>query len=236
MEVIPVLDVANGEVVRAVQGARAAYTPIETPLAKGCAPRDIAKGYMGVYHFRKIYVADLDGIGGRGRNVHLVPELSSVLNHTEIWIDAGTATRKAARSVLAAPVATLVVGSESVESAAQILDILAEAPSRSVLSLDFRGDEFMGPRELLDHAELWPDRVIVMTLARVGSDAGPDIERILEFVDRGGGRKVYAAGGVRHRADLNALRAAGAAGALVASALHDKKISAGDLKEIAGRL
>jgi phosphoribosylformimino-5-aminoimidazole carboxamide ribotide isomerase len=40
---------------------------------------------------------------------------------------------------------------------------------------------------------------------------------------------------VRGRDDLQALRDAGAAGALVATALHDGKITAGDLVEIAGR-
>ena len=49
-------------------------------------------------------------------------------------------------------------------------------------------------------------------------------------------RRVYAAGGVRNRADLEALRAAGAAGALVATALHAGTIKAGDLVEIAGLL
>ena len=236
MDVIPVLDVARGTVVRAVMGDRANYRPVETPLAKGSDPKAVAQGLKSLYPFRKIYVADLDGIEGRGRNVHLVPSISSVFTNAEIWIDAGSSSRGAARAVLAAPVATLVVGSEALESLADFKEIVREAPARVILSLDFRGDEFMGPPALLRDTSLWPGRVIVMTLARVGSDAGPDVARIMEFVDRGGARKIYAAGGVRHRADLDALRAAGAAGALVASALHDKKISAGDLKEIAGRL
>lgn len=236
MEVIPVLDVARGAVVRAVMGDRANYRPIETPLAQGSEPKSVAQGLKALYPFRKIYIADLDGIEGRGRNVHLVQSISSVFTGAEIWIDAGSSSRGAARAVLAAPVATLVVGSEALESLADFKEIVSEVPARVVLSLDFRGDEFMGPPALLSDTKLWPGRVIVMTLARVGSDAGPDIERITDFVGRGGARKIYAAGGVRHRADLNALRVAGAAGALVASALHDKKISAGDLRMIAGRL
>jgi phosphoribosylformimino-5-aminoimidazole carboxamide ribotide isomerase len=103
-----------------------------------------------------------------------------------------------------------------------------------VLSLDFRGDEFLGPRELLDDAGLWPDRVIVMTLARVGTGGGPDLARVNEIIGRAGARRVYAAGGVRDRDDLCALHAAGAAGALVASSLHDGAIKTGDLEEIAG--
>jgi HisA/HisF family protein len=235
VDIIPVLDVARGQVVHAVEGKRTAYRPIETPLANSTQPADLARSLRALFPFRKIYVADLDGIEGRGRNTRLVPSLSQVLPHTEIWIDAGTGSRGAARAVLAAPIATLVVGSESLENARVWHDIVAEAPLRTVLSLDFRGNEFMGPEALLDDPTLWPERVIVMTLDRVGSGGGPDVARLQEIASRGGSRRVYAAGGIRDRADLDRIRAAGAAGALVASALHAQKITAGDLKEIAGR-
>ena len=178
MDIIPVLDVARGQVVHAVEGKRTAYRPIETPLANSTEPADLARGLRALFPFRKIYVADLDGIEGRGRNTRLVPSLSQVLPHTEIWIDAGTGSRGAARAVLAAPIATLVVGSESLENARVWHDIVAEAPLRTVLSLDFRGNEFMGPEALLDDPTLWPARVIVMTLDRVGSGGGPDVARL----------------------------------------------------------
>jgi phosphoribosylformimino-5-aminoimidazole carboxamide ribotide isomerase len=74
-----------------------------------------------------------------------------------------------------------------------------------------------------------------MTLSRVGAADGPDLKRVSEIVARAGPRAVYAAGGVRDRGDLKALRAAGAAGALIATALHAGTITAGDLVEITGR-
>ena len=235
MEVIPVIDVAAGLVVRAVRGDRANYKALETPLARGSDPASVAKGFKSLYPFRRIYIADLDGIEGRGRNVHLVPSVSAVFPGAEIWIDAGTSSRGAAKAVLAAPVTTIVIGSEVLESVVALKEIVTEAPARTILSLDFRGEEFMGPDALLKDVSLWPARVIVMTLARVGTHAGPDLERIAEIVAKAQGRRVYAAGGVRDRADLEAVRKAGAVGALAASALHAQKITAGDLKEIAGR-
>jgi HisA/HisF family protein len=237
MEIIPVLDVAHGQAVRAMSGARQSYRPIVTPLSASSDPAAVAKGFASLHPFAKIYVADLDGIEGRGRNVHLVPSLSRVLPRAEIWIDAGTSSPGAARAVLAAPVTTLVIGSESLESVADLRDIIAEAPAgRTVLSLDFRGDEFMGPAALLDDVSLWPQHVIVMTLGRIGGTEGPDVSRIGDIAKRGGGgRRVYAAGGIRDRNDLDAVRGAGASGALIASALHDQKITARDLKKISGR-
>lgn len=233
MDVVPVLDVARGQVVRGVKGDRASYKPIVTPLAAGSEPAMVARGLLDLCPFRKMYVADLDAIEGRGRNVHIVPALSAVAGTLEIWIDAGVTSRKAARSILAAPVATLIIGSESIERIAEYADIASEAPARSILSLDFRGEEFMGPTKLLDDETLWPDRVIVMTLARVGSGEGPDLSRLYDVIRRAGKRRVYAAGGVRNRADLLALRNAGAAGVLVATALHDGAISPRDIKDAA---
>jgi HisA/HisF family protein len=235
VDIIPVLDVARGKVVRAIQGQRSAYRPIETPLAASAEPADVARGLRALFPFRKVYVADLDGIEGRGRNTHLVPLLSQALPHTELWIDAGTGSRAPARAVLAAPVATLVVGSESLETVRVWQDIAAEAPTRTVLSLDFRGGEFMGPDALLADASLWPSRVIVMTLDRIGGDGGPNVALLESIAARAGSRRVYAAGGIRDRADLDRVQRAGVAGALVASVLHAQKISAGDLKQIAGR-
>ena len=129
MDVIPVIDVACGQVVRAVRGDRTAYQPIVTPLAPSAEPADVARGLRALFPFRALYVADLDGIDGRGRNIHLVPQLSQALPRAEIWIDAGTASRGAARLMLAAPVTTLVVGSESLETAGVWQEIAAEAPS-----------------------------------------------------------------------------------------------------------
>ena len=63
-----------------------------------------------------------------------------------------------------------------------------------------------------------------MTLARVGSGAGPDFERFAEIKRRAGGRAIYLAGGLRDRDDLAAVKASGAAGILVASALHDGRL------------
>ena len=63
-----------------------------------------------------------------------------------------------------------------------------------------------------------------MTLARVGSGEGPDLARLRQIMVKNPGRRLYAAGGVRDLDDLKGLNDAGAAGVLVASALHDGRI------------
>jgi phosphoribosylformimino-5-aminoimidazole carboxamide ribotide isomerase len=234
MEVIPVIDVRHGVAVAAVRGQRAGYKPLVTPLAAGSDPAAIARGYAALFTFPLLYVADLDGIEGRGRNAGQAKELARTVPKTRLWIDDGTTAEDAARRIADETQATLVIGSECLGGADDVAALRALPRDRYVLSLDFKEDKFAGPPQVLDEAQHWPQAVIVMTLARVGSGDGPDLERIAFIVAAAGGRRVYAAGGVRNRADIEALHGAGAAGVLIATALHAGTIKAGDLQEVAG--
>lgn len=223
MRIIPVLDIMGGLVVRGVMGERRAYRPIETALSAGADPVAVAKGLAGLGDFPAFYVADLDAIEGRPPNAAALSALGEAFPDTEFWVDAGLKTAAEAECMQQAACRIAVMGTESIADAA-VLAALTR-PERVILSLDFRGDAFLGPPEILQDADLWPDRIIVMTLARVGSGAGPDLERLGAIVARAGGRAVYAAGGVRGPDDLEVLQQAGIAGALVSTALHDGRLS-----------
>lgn len=231
MDVIPVIDVRHGVAVHARQGRRSEYRPLATPLAQSSDAVAVASGFLSLFPFRTMYVADLDGIEGRGRNAELPRQLAAALPGVAFWLDDGGTADGGLSTASVMP----VIGSESLSGADELKRLREAPPDRFVLSLDFRGESFLGPQGLLEDAALWPDRVIVMTLARVGAGAGPDLETLPEIVARAAARRVYAAGGVRNSGDLEALREAGAAGALIATALHAGTITAGDLVKIAGR-
>jgi len=235
MDLISVIDVRHGTAVHARQGRRADYRPLATPLAKGSDPIAVALGLRSLFAFSRLYVADLDGIEGRQRNAVLPGRLAAALPGVDLWLDDGTPAREAASRVCTAAGPTVVVGSEGLKGAEEVAALRALPKDRYVLSLDFRGDGFDGPPAVLEDAAHWPDRVIVMTLGRVGSGEGPDFKRVADIAARAGARAVYAAGGVRHAGDVEALRVAGAAGVLLASALHSGAMTAGDLQAIAGR-
>jgi phosphoribosylformimino-5-aminoimidazole carboxamide ribotide isomerase len=67
--------------------------------------------------------------------------------------------------------------------------------------------------------------LVVIDLARVGSSAGPPLKAVAELATALPGVEIYAGGGVRDDADLQALESAGATGALVATALHEGRIT-----------
>lgn len=243
MQVVPVLDIKNGLVVRGLMGDRANYRPIETPLSASPEPLAVAHGLMSLHGFGAIYIADLDAIEGlsiagvmeegdprrrRGEpDAALMARLVAAHPGVALWLDAGVASFEEAMAIDALSGVLCVVGSESVEDAETVRRLSQETDF--ALSLDFRGDVFLGPPELLDDENLWPDTLIVMTLAKVGSGAGPDFARLAAIIARAGGRRVFAAGGVRGPEDLAALKAMGIAGALIATALHDGRISAAEL-------
>jgi phosphoribosylformimino-5-aminoimidazole carboxamide ribotide isomerase len=232
MEIIPVIDLKGGAVVRARHGDRALYRPIETPLAATSNPVDVVAGLLRLHLFRTLYVADLDAIEGRGDAGACLDRIAERFPTLGLWVDDGCADRPSADTLLAKHAgASLVLGSES-QRDTRLLGTLCDDP-RVLLSLDFRGDAFQGPPALLADSSVWPTHLIVMTLARVGSGSGPDLDRLQEIIKRAGPRRVYAAGGLRDRGDLAALRAIGAAGVLVASALHDGRLSAEDLAAFA---
>jgi phosphoribosyl isomerase A len=66
--------------------------------------------------------------------------------------------------------------------------------------------------------------VIVMTLERVGSGAGPDLGTLKDVQALAPAARLVGAGGLRSMADLALAAEAGAAAWLVASALHDLQI------------
>ena len=229
MQIIPVIDLLGGAVVHARMGARAQYRPIETPLSPTSAPLDVVRGLLALHAFTSLYIADLDSIAGRAGHAQTLGAIREAFPALAIWLDNGAADAGSVARTLATGVAQ-VLGSETQADAALVTRFAHD--SRVILSLDFRGDTFQGPPALLATPANWPQTVIAMTLAKVGSGAGPDMARLAGIKAAAGGRAVYAAGGLRHADDARVLRAAGIAGALVATALHDGRLTAADLASL----
>jgi phosphoribosylformimino-5-aminoimidazole carboxamide ribotide isomerase len=231
MEIIPVVDLKGGAVVRARMGRRAEYRPIETPLSPTSDPVDVARGLLSVHPFAAIYIADLDAIEGREENRGALMRLREACPHLTLWVDNGASDVRAAEQWLEAGWGHLVLGSETQPDVTLVRHFARDR--RVALSLDFRGQAFQGPPALLEDVSCWPQKVIAMTLARVGSSAGPDLERLGAIRDAAPGRRIYAAGGVRDAADLVSLQRSGIAGALVASCLHDGRLTGKDIAALA---
>jgi phosphoribosylformimino-5-aminoimidazole carboxamide ribotide isomerase len=232
--IVPVLDLKAGQVVHARAGERAQYKPIATPLAAGSEPHAVLAGLMALGPFRRFYIADLDAITGVGDHRGVIADLARRHREREFWVDAGIATAEAAL-VLAETGAVPVLGTETLAAPSELAAAVQRlGAARVVLSLDYRGERFIGPPDIEADAAAWPARVIVMTLSRIGGSAGPDFARLADIRRRAGARHVFAAGGVRDRADLERLAAMELAGVLAASALHDGRLDRQVIAAFAG--
>ncbi len=221
MRIIPVIDILGGVAVRAVGGWRDEYRPLETPLAASSDPRAVAEGFLRLHAFEIIYLADLDAIMRQGADDRALLRLSAAFPKVTFWIDRGGLAPPAAANFMR------VIGSESLSPDAPAPDLSKER--NAILSLDFDAGGFRGPPELEREPALWPPRIILMTLAKIGGGRGPDCARLSEIKALAGSREVYAAGGLRGAADLAGLAGLGVAGALVATALHEGRVGASEL-------
>jgi phosphoribosylformimino-5-aminoimidazole carboxamide ribotide isomerase len=228
MRVIPVIDLMAGQVVRAVRGERASYRPIRSKLCTGSAPLDVARALLDYSGADTLYIADLDALVGGAAQIPLLAALLLALPHTAIWLDGGfrdAAAFTALAQGLGPDAARLtpVFASESLASTHAARACLAD-PQRAILSLDRRGDLPLDPASCWTNETLWPARIIVMTLERVGAYSGPDLQTLAEVRRRAPGASLVGAGGIRDAADLQAAAEAGAAAWLVASALHERRL------------
>ena len=230
MTLIPVIDLLKGQVVRGVRGDRQAYRPIDSALCGSSDSVTVARILVDHCATRLLYVADLDALTGGLPQRAVLRELLDALPGIELWLDAGFADAGAAAALAEqlAPHGARIVpvfGSESLVSRAALQECRDRfGTAGAVLSLDRRDGRRLDPAGCWDAPELWPQRVIVMTLERVGSGAGPDLETMAQFHRSAPDVTLVGAGGVRSDDDLARGRAAGASAWLVASALHDLQL------------
>jgi len=225
MKIIPVIDLKDGVVVHARQGKREHYQSINTNLCQSSDIYQVIKAFLGVYGFDTIYIADLNAITHQGNHENLISDVLVYFPHILFWIDSGFQRyKKHPANYLP------VLGSECYSD--ETLPELDAFDQYFILSLDYSAFEALGPKSLFSNQDLWPDTIIIMTLNRVGSNQGPDLDKLNWFCRQYPHKNFIAAGGIRNTADLQALKQAGVQQALIASALHSGAIRREDIKNL----
>ena len=244
LQIIPVVDLLDGRVVRGIAGRRDEYQSVESVLCAGAEPATVGRALIERLGLVEAYVADLDAINGTAEPAWDVYDQIAQCG-LSLWVDAGLRDRERARAVadfcaggkpLGSVVTGVVAGLETIRDAAQLaamLDPVGE--DRLIFSLDLRngrpyttspGWRGMTVEAILDTAlEIGIRRFIVLDLARVGTGQGVGTEAVCrELRRRAPHVQIVAGGGVRNRRDLQTLAHAGCDAALVASALHNGSI------------
>lgn len=225
MKIIPVIDLKDSVVVHAQQGMREQYQPISTHLCQSSDIYRVIEAFLEIYDFDTIYIADLNAITHQGDHDRLITDVLTSFPHLLFWIDRGYQRFKK-HSDNYMP----VLGSECY-SDKTVLELKA-FNKHFILSLDYSISEALGAKSLFSDQDLWPDTIIIMTLNRVGSHQGPDLDKLSWFCRQYPHKQFIAAGGIRNTADLQALKQVGVQQALIASALHSKAIRRKDIKNL----
>ena len=241
MRILGVIDLRHGRAVHARGGRRAAYAPVEGPLAADGDALALARAYRATLGVGALYVADLDAIEGRPPQRALVAELA---RGGDVWLDAAVADPDAARDAVARGAARVIVGLETLPAVAALGPIVrGVGGGRVVFSLDLRDGRPLArePLERVQAPAALAERaagegaaaVILLDLARVGAGAGVDLALLAELRRRLPAAELLAGGGVGGPGDLARLADAGCDGALVASAFHAGALTAADVRRFA---
>lgn len=230
MRIIPVIDLKDGLAVHAVKGERQAYQPLKSALLDTAYPLDVANAYRQRLGLREAYIADLDAILHARPQLELIADLSRE-SGLELMVDAGIHDQENVRELLSIGASKVIIGAETLTAWRELQDIQGVVPGEKlVFSLDMRAGELfsscpelsaLSPLEAIQrlHDSGWQE-IILLDLARVGTQSGVDRALIDEARKRFPQLKLLVGGGIRDIDDLKNMKASGVSGVLVATILH----------------
>ncbi|HUD41314.1 MAG TPA: HisA/HisF-related TIM barrel protein [Dokdonella sp.] len=239
MLIVPAIDLRDGRVVRLRQG------DFERSRQFAHDPVELARRYVEA-GARWLHLVDLDGARARHPvQTALLARIAAL--GTPVQAGGGVRSRADVESLLAAGVARVVVGSVAIrepdtfaawldafgtERLCLALDLLRDAQGRWLPAVDAwqsAGDADVA--ELLDAlAERGLRHVLSTDIAHDGMGEGPNLVLYRMLAGRWPGLAWIASGGVRHGADVAALRTTGVAACVAGTALLDGSLP---LEEIA---
>lgn len=228
-EVVPAVDVQEGEAVQLVAGERDSGTRYGDPVA--AAERWLDEGAA------TLHLVDLDGAfeGKRANADAIAAIVDATGDDVAVQVGGGIRTVADASSLLDAGVDRVILGTAAVENPEIVEEISAAHPGSVMVSLDAKAGEVVvsGWTEGtgLDPAaaaaryeELGAGSVLFTNVDVEGQLSGIDrdaVERVVDAVDI----PVVASGGVTDLDDVAALRDAGAAAVVVGTALYEGRFS-----------
>ncbi len=223
MEIIPVIDVLGGKVVHARGGVRSQYPLLQSVLTSHCEPLQVIIDMLAWQSFSTIYIADLDAILEQKQNIAFYKTLAEYFPHVTFLLDAGIDSKVSWQHFLDYPNIKPVIGSETLVDIDWLSDLGIR--QKSILSLDFQNGQFLGDQQLLQQPDVWAENIIAMNIDHIGGDSGPDFELLASLQRQAINSQIIAAGGVRTEQDLINLELQGIERVLIASALHDGRIT-----------
>ena len=223
LELLPAVDVVNGQAVRLVQGEAGTETGYGDPFEAALAFQRAGAQWL--------HLVDLDRAFGRGSNHELIASIVSRLD-MNVELSGGIRDDESLRRALSAGARRVNLGTAALEDPEWTARAIGENGDRVAVGLDVRGTTLAARGWTREGGDLWETlerleaagcaRYVVTDVTKDGTLKGPNTELLREVCQRTDA-PVVASGGVSTLADLRVLAAMvpeGVEGAIVGKALY----------------
>ncbi len=205
LQLLPAVDVADGQAVRLVQGAAGSETAYGDPLEAALAWQNDGAEW--------IHLVDLDAAFGRGSNAELLADVVRRLD-VKVELSGGIRDDESLTRALATGAQRVNIGTAALEDPEWCDRICSEYGDRVAIGLDVRGRTLAARGWTREGGDLYEvlarldkagaTRYVVTDITKDGTMRGPNLE-LLREVCAATDRPVIASGGVSTLDDLRAL-------------------------------
>ncbi len=223
LELLPAVDVKDGQAVRLVQGELARETIYGDPLEVALEFQSSGAEWL--------HLVDLDAAFGRGNNSDLLAKVVGKLD-IKVELSGGIRDDESLARALATGCRRINLGTAAMENPDWTSRVVAEFGDRIAVGLDVRGRTLAARGWTKEGGDLYETlerldrdgcaRYVVTDVERDGTLTGPNLE-LLKSVCAATSRPVIASGGISSLSDIQALvalRSTGVEGAIVGKALY----------------
>ncbi|HWS33808.1 MAG TPA: bifunctional 1-(5-phosphoribosyl)-5-((5-phosphoribosylamino)methylideneamino)imidazole-4-carboxamide isomerase/phosphoribosylanthranilate isomerase PriA [Actinoplanes sp.] len=205
LQLLPAVDVADGQAVRLVQGAAGSETAYGDPLDAALAWQNDGAEW--------IHLVDLDAAFGKGSNAELLAEVVRRLD-VKVELSGGIRDDESLTRALATGAHRVNIGTAALEDPQWCDRICGEYGDRVAIGLDVRGRTLSARGWTRDGGDLYEvltrldkagaSRYVVTDITKDGTMRGPNLD-LLREVCAVTDKPVIASGGVSTLDDLRAL-------------------------------
>ncbi|GGY52431.1 phosphoribosyl isomerase A [Streptomyces omiyaensis] len=225
LELLPAVDVRDGQAVRLVHGESGTETSYGSPLEAALAWQRSGAEWL--------HLVDLDAAFGTGDNRDLVRQITEAMD-IKVELSGGIRDDASLAAALATGCTRVNLGTAALETPEWVAKVIAEHGGKIAVGLDVRGTTLKGRGWTSEGGDLYETlarldsegcaRYVVTDIGRDGTLTGPNVE-LLKSVCAATDKPVVASGGVSSLDDLRALAGLtglGVEGAIVGKALYAK--------------
>ncbi|GAA4795353.1 bifunctional 1-(5-phosphoribosyl)-5-((5-phosphoribosylamino)methylideneamino)imidazole-4-carboxamide isomerase/phosphoribosylanthranilate isomerase PriA [Rothia endophytica] len=238
LELLPAVDVADGQAVRLVQGEAGSETSYGSPLEAALEWQNAGAEWL--------HLVDLDAAFGRGDNIDILTEVAQELT-IKIEMSGGIRDDASLERALSLNPARINLGTAALENPEWTRKVIAEHGDVIAVGLDVRGDILAARGWTQEGGNLWEvldrlnedgcARYVVTDVTKDGTLQGPNLELLRKVAERTD-KPVVASGGIATLDDIAALRTMvshGVEGAITGKALYAGKFTLQQALDVAGR-